>query len=381
MKAPARSSEAVPAVAAPAPDSAFRVPLFLHALGDVVRRYPSFWIGLGRLESGALGEELRRVSVRAPIYVCGLARSGSTLLHEVVASHPGVATHRAKDFPLVFTPYWWRRATAGLPAGAPRERPHADGVMVTTESPDALEEMVWAAFFPGCHRPATSAVLGAADRHRGFESFYDEHVRKLVLVEGATRYAAKNNYHVARLPYLARLYPDARLLIPVRAPADHVASLARQHRLFSAGQRAYPRALAYMRGSGHFEFGLDRRPVNLGDGPRVREIQAALGAGDEARGLALYWDTVYRHVWRVLESDPAVRRASLIVRYADVTADPAPTLRAALRHCALPDADAVAARHAARVRRPTSDPAVFSARELDVIRAITADTAALWGVA
>ena len=112
--APATPSEAHP--------SPFRVPLILHVLGDVVHRHPSFWIRLGRLETGMLLEELRQLAVRMPIYVCGLARSGSTLLHEVIADHPGVATHRSKDFPMVFTPYWWRQATAGLPETAPRER-------------------------------------------------------------------------------------------------------------------------------------------------------------------------------------------------------------------------------------------------------------------
>ena len=146
MKPPATTVETP--TARTAPDSPFRVPLVLHVLGDVVVRHTSFWVQLGRLESRVLTEELRHVSLRAPVYVCGLARSGSTLLHEVIADHPGVATHRSKDFPMVFTPYWWRRATAGLPSGAPRERPHADGVMVTTESPDSLEEMVWMAFFP-----------------------------------------------------------------------------------------------------------------------------------------------------------------------------------------------------------------------------------------
>ncbi|HEY2910562.1 MAG TPA: sulfotransferase, partial [Gemmataceae bacterium] len=346
-----------------------------------VHRHPSFWINLGRFESRVLADQLRDRPVRAPVYICGLARSGSSLLHEVVASHTAVATHRSKDYPMVFTPYWWRRATAGMPASAPRERPHGDGVMVTTESPDSLEEMIWTAFFPNCHRPATSAVLGANDRHPEFEAFYDFNLRKLMLAEGADRYAAKNNYNVARLSYLVRLYPDARILIPVREPSAHVASLVRQQRLFSAGQRAHPRARAYMRRSGHFEFGLDRRPINLGNGECVRRIQEALAGGDEAGGLALYWDATYRYVWDVLQVDAAVARAIGIVRFEDVAAEPAATLRAALRHCGLADADAVAEEWVPRVRRPTSDPAVFSERELAAIRERTAATAALWGYA
>src|SRR5256885_9037200 len=50
---------------------------------------------------------------------------------------------------------------------------------------------------------------------------------------------------------------------------------------------------SWMRRSGHFEFGRDRRPMNLGDGERVRAIQRAWAAGEEVRGWACYWDMVY----------------------------------------------------------------------------------------
>src|SRR5262249_19090565 len=179
--------------------TAFHVPPFLHVLGGLVQRYREFWLGLGRLESSLFANEIRALRIQKPIFVCGQARSGSTLLHEVVCSHPHVATHRIKDYPMIFTPYCWPRATANLRPQTPRERPHRDGVLITTESPDALEEMVWMAFFPHCHDPSVSNVMKAGDRHPAFESFYAAHIRKLLLAERATRYCAKANYHVARL--------------------------------------------------------------------------------------------------------------------------------------------------------------------------------------
>jgi hypothetical protein len=360
-------------------DSPFYVPTLLHVLGGLVDRHRSFWLWLARRESGVLAEKLGAVPIRMPIYVCGLARSGSTLLHEVVSSHPGVATHRSKDYPMVFTPFWWRRATANLRPRPPRERPHRDGVMVTTESPDALEEMLWVAFFPRCHDPAVCNLLGAEDRHPAFESFYDLHIRKLLLAEAAHRYAAKANYHVARLGYLARVYPDARFLIPVREPAAHIGSLMRQHRLFSEGQADHPRALAYMRRSGHFEFGLDRRPMHLGDGERVRRIAQAWDRGEEVRGLAMYWDMVHSHLARLLERDARVRTAALVVRFEALCSAPAETLRAVLGHCSLPDAEAVVERHAPRIRAPDYYDSNFSSQDLAVIRQETAATASLWG--
>ncbi len=360
-------------------ESPFYVPSVQHILGGLVHRHRSFWLWLGRLETSTLAHELRSIAVKMPIYVCGLARSGSTLLHEIISSHPKVATQRVKDYPMVFTPYWWRRATAGQRPQAPRERPHRDKMMITSESPDAIEEMVWMAFFPKCHDPSVCQVMASGDKHPAFESFYQAHLRKLLLAEGATRYAAKANYHVARLPYLAHLFPDARFLIPVRAPAGHIASLMRQHQWFSEGHRKHMRALAYMQRSGHFEFGLDRRPMNLGDRERVRKIFRAWGEGEEVRGWAMSWDMVYGYLARLLASESPVRAAALVVRFETMCAAPVETLRAVAEHCVLPDAERLVERHAPGIHVPAYYQSHFSADELAVIREETAATAALWG--
>jgi hypothetical protein len=360
-------------------ESPFYVPPVLDLLGAWVEHQPQLWIGLGRLESSLLAQRTRSVAVRKPVYVCGLARSGSTLLHEVLASCPGVTTYRVKDFPMVFTPYWWRQATAGLRPTAPRERAHRDRIHITLDSPEALEEMLWMAFFPRCHDPSVSGLLGAGDSHPTFETFYRDHVRKLLLAEGGTRYVAKANYHVARLGYLARLFPDARFLLPVRSPVSHIASLARQHRWFSRGQRTSRRARAYMRRSGHFEFGLDRRPMNLGDGEQVAAIERAWANGEEVRGWARSWDMVYGHLARLLASDSRVRDAVRVVRFEALCADPADTLREVLAHCDLSGGEGIIEPYAAKVRLPDYYEQRFSGEELAVIHEETAGTAGLWG--
>lgn len=360
-------------------DSPFHVPRLLDLLGGWVDRHREFWLGLGRLETSLLEDQLRAVAVTKPVYVCGLARSGSTLLHEILAAHRGVASHRVKDYPMVYTPYWWRRASARLRPTPPRERAHGDRVIITSESPDALEEMLWMAFFRRCHDPSVSNRLEVTDNHPAFETFYRAHIQKLLLAEQATRYVTKANYHVARLPYLLRLFPDAKFVIPVRDPVGHIASLARQHRWFSEGERRHPRALAYMQRSGHFEFGLDRRPINLGDDERVREILRAWRRGEEVRGLARYWDMVYSYLAHVLESDAHVRAAAIVVRFEALCDAPSETLRAVLDHCALPEAERVIERFAPVIRRPDYYVHSFSPDELALIGAETARTARRWG--
>ena len=233
--------------------------------------------------------------------------------------------------------------------------------------------------FPRCHDPAVSNVLGAADRHLAFEAFYSAHLRKLLLAEKASRYAAKANYHVGRLAYLCRLFPDARFIIPVRAPASHIASLVRQHTWFSQGQHNNARALAVMQRSGHFEFGLDRRPMNLGDSSCVQRILDAWAQGDEIRGWACYWSMVYGYLAELLTSDPQVRAAARFVRFEDLCASPEKTLRAVLDHCRLPDAQAISAAVAPTIAAPDYYRTSFSAGELAVIDEETAAVARQWG--
>src|SRR5690606_10191757 len=149
-----------------------------------------------------------------PVYIAGLARSGSTILLELLSRHPHLATHRYQDFPPLFTPWSWNwfLERAGGKAQAPVERAHGDGIAVTPQSPEAFEEVLWMAFFPHLHDPAVSAALEAHTSNPAFERFYREHLQKLLLLRGAPRYLSKANYNVTRLPYLLKLFPDARFI-------------------------------------------------------------------------------------------------------------------------------------------------------------------------
>ena len=50
-----------------------------------------------------------------------------------------------------------------------------------------------------------------------------------MLCRRAERIVCKNNYNITRIAYLARLFSDARFVLAVREPVDHVASRAVLH--------------------------------------------------------------------------------------------------------------------------------------------------------
>jgi len=370
-----------PAADGSAARAGFEVSRMSALLSALVHRHPRLWTRIGEAESRALSDVLPGVAVREPIYIAGLARAGSTILLELVAAADGVVTHRYRDFPPVFVPYWWNRfvdrAQTRLPE--PTERPHGDRIRITPESPEAMEEPLWMAFFPSTHDPRVSDVIESGQSHAEFERFYRDHIRKLLLVRGGTRYASKGNYNVTRLEYLLQIFPDARLVIPVREPAGHVASLVRQHQRFSAACAGNPRGLAHLREVGHFEFGLDRRPINTGDVGRTAEIQRLWESGEEVRGWARYWSQVYGYVAERLDANERLSRAALVVRYEDLCGSPQAEVRRVLDHCRVTAAVPAIDAFSRRLSPPDYYASRFTDSELDVIRAETHATAKRFG--
>lgn len=331
-----------------------------------------FLIRLANLETRWNEPRISDIPIDRPIYIAGLARSGSTLLLEVLGSHPAAATHRYRDFPLVQIPLWWNwfieRAGGSNPK--PVERAHRDGIHITPDSPEAMEEILWMAFFKDCHDPTADNVL-ARIQNPEFEAFYSAHIRKLLHLRGGTRYVAKGNYNLARLEYLHALFPEARFVIPVREPIAHVASLVKQDRLFRSAETENPKVLDYMRRAGHYEFGLDKRPLNLGNNEAVREIQALWNGGEEIRGYTRYWALVYGYVADLLEANKPLARRTMLVSYEGLCDAPETWLENLHAHCELDTDRRAIAEQARRIAAPAYYRHGFSDRERDAIMSET----------
>jgi hypothetical protein len=305
-------------------------------LARLVLRNHVAWRALGNIETRLLAKRLAAVPIDRPVFIAGLARSGTTALLRKLCEAPGFASHRYADFPFLFTPYAWARLRSlrTVPQ-TPRERMHRDGIMVTDESPEAMEEVLWIGFFQHLHEPRHSNLLDACTGAPEFETFFADHIRKLVLARGARRYVSKNNYNLTRLAYLARKFPDACFLLTVRDPVAHVASLMKQHGLFCGVQRDSPAAREELRLRGHFEFGLDRRPINPGNDGAIAGIEACWRRGEEARGWARYWALLYDHVADQF-GEPKLAGRLLLVRYEDLCDRSFATMSAICRHIGVP---------------------------------------------
>lgn len=363
-------------------DNAFQVDPWVHYLGKLVENREGLWRRVGGWETRLLSDSLSDVTVDQPVYISGLARSGTTKILEVLDWHPDVTTHRYRDFPLLHVPYLWNRFLDFVPRRNAElaERAHGDGIFITPDSPEAFEEVLWMAFFPEVHDPAKNSVLNEATENSEFETFYKDHIRKLLLVRGGKRYVTKGNYNITRLEYLLKLFPSARFVIPVREPVWHIASLMKQHGLFCKAQQGNPRALSHLQHAGHFEFGLDRRPINANDEEEVREIQGLWDRGREVEAWARYWNHTHVYVADRLENNPALAEAAMVVRYEELCRAPEDIVRSILEHCGLSTPAGILGRADRDIQFPTYYQPKFSERELEIIHCCTGTTAARFGL-
>ena len=363
--------------------SDFEVRTWMHVVGGLVERHRPFVVRLANLETRLLGERLAELPPPAPIYVSGLARSGTTIILEAIARHPEVATHRYRDYPLVLLPYaWpWLLRFAETRTVAAVERAHGDRIFVTPHSPEAMEEAVWRSFFPDPDVFGPGDTLGPGVAHPAFERFYRAHVGKVLLAQGARRYLAKGNYNITRLGYIHALFPEARFVVPVRSPERHIASLMRQHRRFTKHVGDNPRGQAHLRRVGHFEFGPGRRPIDTGAPGVAASIARLWGAGEEVRGWARQWAAVYGSAADLVERTPGLAKAVLFVRYEDFCARPKEVLAEVFGHVGLVPAPGLVDAFARDVSPPDYYDSSFAAGDRAVIREETEAVAQRLGYA
>lgn len=241
-----------------------------RALHNVAFASTPAQVALADLEDRWMAKKLRAEDARRPVFITALPRAGTTLLLELCAGSGEFATHTYRHMPFVFTPALWHRFTRSMQvAGELRERAHGDGMMVNEDSPEAFEEMLWAAYWED-HYKKDRIVPWGAEANGEFLEFFRRHMQKIVLLarsgEAAApaRYVSKNNLNIARIPWLAAAFPEARFLVPFRDPLQHAASLLRQHGNFLAIHAQDAFARNYMAAIGHFDFGDNLRPVNFG---------------------------------------------------------------------------------------------------------------------
>ena len=338
---------------------------------------------LSRIETLLSRDEIGQLTIDRPIYIVGLARAGTTIILEMLYKHPFLASHKYRHFLVPFLPHRYSRLVdISRFFIKPRERVHRDGIMVTRESPEAVEEIFWQDFFKNNHNEEISNVMSGSMFNPNFEQFYRNHIRKLLINQRCSRYLAKNNYNITRLEYIHRIFPDVKFLLIIRNPVNHIASLIKQTSLFMELEKDYPLLADWHRLTGHSEFGHNQLCINTGDNEIIHKIRK-LWKNEKTyvKGWAYYWSSIYDYVMNLLDTNKEIKDAVLIVRHEDLCDNPAKTIDKILSHTELPlnNFEKIKKYYIRHLHKPTYYTPNFTSQELQDISKITKTTASRFG--
>jgi len=228
----------------------------------------SVQIEMADLEDRLFKKDLAGITVDRPVFITALPRAGTTLLLELCVTLDEFASHSYRDMPFVLLPVMWDKLSRRFRrSDAPIERAHGDGMLVSLDSAEAFEEMIWRATSPGHYRADRITPWDRRDDD-DFQAVFRNHLRKVVKLRQRNpalvpRYVSKNNGNIARTGAVLECCPDATIVVVMREPVQHAASLLRQHRQFLAIHARDPFARKYMEGIGHLEFGANLRPIDF----------------------------------------------------------------------------------------------------------------------
>lgn len=306
-------------------------------------------LALADVEQRLYRRELSAEGSARPVFITALPRAGTTLLLELLSRLPEFAAHTYRQMPFVLCPLTWERLSRGFRRpGRAQERAHGDGIRIDYDSPEAFEEIVWKAHWPEKYRSDRIEPWSSAERNPAFEDFMHQHMRSIVALRAGirggagVRYLSKNNANIARIALLSELFPDCRIVVPVREPWSHAASMLRQHRRFLNLHAEDGFARRYMEWLGHHEFGGNLKPIDFDD-------WVAASAARDARSLH-YWLTYWHRTYSAILAGrtPNV----VLVDYEALCRAPHTMLRAVAGALEIEAADALAAQ-AGRLRAPT----------------------------
>ncbi len=192
---------------------------------------------LGCYTTAIYGWRLARTQVTAPLFVVGHWRSGTTLLHELLALDP---RHAWPDGYACFCPVHFRRTRYVLRAllawAVPKQRP-MDSMAFDLALP---QEDEFALLFMGAPSPYESlafpfasgrqmtrldpALLDAREQAR-FDRAMRRFFASVMLGQEERRLVLKSPPHMGRLETLARLYPKLKVVHIVRDPRAVIPSM------------------------------------------------------------------------------------------------------------------------------------------------------------
>jgi hypothetical protein len=250
--------------------------------------------------------------VDQPVYVMGLARSGTTIVLEILEKAGPFHSPTYRDMPFVLCPNFWQGLTKHSRLNAKlAARAHGDGIAIGFDSPESFEEVFWRTACETQAGPALAYVHISQDDLADFASYRQlslraalqnnpgqpQNLHTLPTPQGL-RYLSKNNNNVMRIQQLSD-QAGAHLVLIIRDPLATAWSLYRQHQRFVEIQADDEFVRAYMRWLGHHEFGQGHKPLAIGS-QHLQDLNPM-----QPDYWLTYWMGTYQNLLQTFQTLPA----------------------------------------------------------------------------
>ncbi len=241
------------------------------------------------LEKSLYASKLKDEATDRHVFVCGLARAGTTVLMRRLYEGGQFCSLTYRDMPFVLSPNLWRKLCGtSIRNIEVQERAHGDGLLVDYDSPEALEEVFWRTYCGSDYISNDYLVPMSAS----VEVLEDFRTYVALILKDYTdkRYLSKNNNNIVRLESISGAFPNSTILVPFRQPYQQAYSLMNQHQRFTQLHSADGFAKKYMTWLVHHEFGADHRPF------RFDEKKPQTGNPNELGYWLKVWINAYTYI-------------------------------------------------------------------------------------
>ena len=255
--------------------------------------YKKFFKYLSQVENYIFNSNKKEI--KKPIFISGMARSGTTFTTHLLFSCKEFASLQYKDIPFYKIIIFWSffsKIYYGFKK--PSKRIHGDDLMVSINSPDAFEELIWKNNLNNYLNSGFYEHLDEFYENAILKNDLSNLIKKNLFIKKKNRYLSKNNYNIFRIKYLINQYNDAKFIILYRDPIETVESLVKVHNKFinlGKSNESFGKELELL---GHHEFGPKRKAFNIGN--NFEKTIYYWSNGLDHNGYLLQWNDLYSYV-------------------------------------------------------------------------------------
>jgi hypothetical protein len=263
------------------------------------------------LEASIYKNKINNNKLKKHIFICGLARSGTTILMKSLYETNEFASLTYRDMPFIILPNLWSKISSRIKKGEDKIRAHNDRILVNIDSPEALDEIFWRVKLQHQYIFPNKLLV-----HKVDEFTINEYINFISLILYKYKkefYISKNNNNLLRIESIAEAFPNSLFLVPFRDPFQQSYSLLTQHKNFINLQTEDKFVKNYMTYLVHHEFGIDHRPYDFGTKNKI----------ETNRDSIEYWLEQWINAYEYISQEKFIKNKNIVyINYENLCKNP-----------------------------------------------------------